>query len=62
LLLPALIGLGRATEFTFTNQPINAAQALEWGMVNRVVPESELQPETAKLAAELAAVRSARMG
>jgi 2-(1,2-epoxy-1,2-dihydrophenyl)acetyl-CoA isomerase len=55
LLLPALIGLGRATEFTFTNRPITAAQALEWGMVNRVLRESELQTETAKLAAELAA-------
>jgi 2-(1,2-epoxy-1,2-dihydrophenyl)acetyl-CoA isomerase len=55
LLLPALIGLGRATEFTFTNQPITAVQALEWGLVNRVLPGSELQAETAKLAAELAA-------
>ena len=55
LLLPALIGLGRATEFSFTNQPITAAQALKWGLVNRVLPESELQAETAKLAAELAA-------
>ena len=55
LLLPALIGLGRATEFAFTNQPITAAQALEWGMVNRVVPDSELRAETVKIATELAA-------
>ena len=55
LLLPALVGLGRATEYTFTNQPITAAQALEWGLVNRVVPDGELQAETAKIAAELAA-------
>src|SRR3989337_1030250 len=26
LLLPAMIGLGRATEFTLTNQPINTVQ------------------------------------
>jgi 2-(1,2-epoxy-1,2-dihydrophenyl)acetyl-CoA isomerase len=55
LLLPALIGLGRATEFTFTNQPITAVQALEWGMVNQVVPEDELTDVTEKLAARLAA-------
>jgi len=54
LLLPAMIGLGRATEFTFTNQPITAAQALEWGMVNRVVPDDKLTEVTAKLAAGLA--------
>lgn len=55
LLLPALIGLGRATEFSFTNQPITAAQALEWGLVNRVVPESGLADAVGKLAAGLAA-------
>ena len=54
LLLPALIGLGRATEFTFTNQPITAAQALEWGMVNQVVPEDKLAEVSAQLAAGLA--------
>jgi len=55
LLLPALIGLGRASEFTFTNQPITAAQALAWGMVNQVVPEGELVGDTGKLATALAA-------
>jgi len=55
LLLPALIGLGRATEFTFTNQPITAVQALEWGMVNQVVPENQLMDAAGKLAAGLAA-------
>lgn len=55
LLLPALIGLGRTTDFTFTNQPITAAQALEWGMVNQVVPEDKLAEAAAKLAAGLAA-------
>ncbi len=38
LFLPALIGLGRAAEFYFSNQPISAETALKWGMVNRVVP------------------------
>lgn len=54
LLLPALIGLGRATEFTFTNQPISAEQALAWGLINRVVSASELGPTAAAWAKGLA--------
>ncbi len=42
LMLPALIGLGRATEFTFSNAPITAEQALAWGLVNRLIPAGEL--------------------
>jgi 2-(1,2-epoxy-1,2-dihydrophenyl)acetyl-CoA isomerase len=54
LFLPALIGLGRATEFTFTNQPIEAEQALAWGLVNRVVPANSLQKEAFEWAVTLA--------
>lgn len=55
LLLPALIGLGRATEFTFSNQPINSLQALEWGLVNQVAPDDKLAEAVEELAAGLAA-------
>jgi 2-(1,2-epoxy-1,2-dihydrophenyl)acetyl-CoA isomerase len=55
LFLPVLIGLGRAHELTFTNAPISAQKALEWGMVNRVIPADEFMPETLKLAAQFAA-------
>ncbi|MBU4226019.1 MAG: enoyl-CoA hydratase/isomerase family protein, partial [Chloroflexi bacterium] len=55
LLLPALIGLGRATEFAFSNAAISAEQALEWGLVNRLVRSADLKSETAVLAAGLAA-------
>lgn len=55
LLLPAMIGLGRATEFTFTNQPITAGQALEWGMVNQVVSSGKSAEAAGKLAAGLVA-------
>lgn len=55
LLLPALVGLGRATEFTFSNQPIGAEKALEWGLVNQVVPFDNLMTETMQGAARLAA-------
>jgi 2-(1,2-epoxy-1,2-dihydrophenyl)acetyl-CoA isomerase len=43
LFLPALIGLGRATQAAFTNEPITAQQALGWGLVNHLVPPSELE-------------------
>jgi 2-(1,2-epoxy-1,2-dihydrophenyl)acetyl-CoA isomerase len=36
LLLPKLIGLGRAQEFFYTNKPIPAQLAYQWGIVNRV--------------------------
>ena len=55
LLLPVLIGLGRASESAFTNEPISAAQALDWGLVNRVVAEADLRSETEALARRLAA-------
>lgn len=42
LFLPLLIGLGRATEYAFTNAPLSAEQALALGLVNRVVPAAEL--------------------
>jgi 2-(1,2-epoxy-1,2-dihydrophenyl)acetyl-CoA isomerase len=53
LLLPALIGLGRALEFTFSNQPISADKALEWGLVNRMVPLEELPQTVMSIALEL---------
>lgn len=54
LLLPGLIGLGRAAEFTFSNAPISAQQALAWGLVNRVTPAAELMERAHTWAAELA--------
>lgn len=53
LFLPALIGLGRAAEFYFSNQPIDAQTALQWGLVNRVVP-SDLTGAAQNIAAMLA--------
>jgi 2-(1,2-epoxy-1,2-dihydrophenyl)acetyl-CoA isomerase len=42
LMLPALIGLGRATEYYLSNAPIDAKQALGWGLVNKVVNLEDL--------------------
>lgn len=54
LFLPALIGVGRAAEAAFTNQPISAQQALEWGLVNRLVPAPSLQSAAFEMARLLA--------
>ena len=52
--LPRLVGLRRAKELTLTNRTLTAQEALEWGIVNRVVPDAELLPAARALASELA--------
>ncbi len=44
------IGRKRAMEMLLTGEPISAQTALDWGLVNRVVPASELEAETNRLA------------
>ena len=41
--LPRLIGHGRALLLNLTGDPISAAQAYQWGLVERVVPRAELE-------------------
>ena len=45
--LPRQIGLRRAKQMTFFGDPVEAAQAYDWGLVNEVVPPEQLL-ETAK--------------
>lgn len=52
--LPRLVGLRRAIELFYTNRVLTAREALEWGLVTRVVPDGELAGATRKLAEELA--------
>jgi len=54
LFLPAMIGLGRASEFAFSNAPFDAQQALAWGIANRVVPVNDLESVTARWGLQLA--------
>ena len=42
-MLPRLVGLNKAKELSFTGNFISAQEALQWGLVNRVVPADELQ-------------------
>lgn len=52
--LPRLVGLGRALEYLMLGTKIEAAEALELGLVNRVVVPEDLDKTAAGLAAELA--------
>ncbi|SPA39631.1 Enoyl-CoA hydratase [Cupriavidus taiwanensis] len=54
-LLPRAIGMSRACEMSFTGEPIDAKQALAWGLVSRVVPADELLPQAMALAQRIAA-------
>ena len=54
LMLPKIIGLGRAAQAAFFNEPINAEQALNWGLLNAVVPSAELEKTAWEWAAKLA--------
>ena len=53
LLLPVYIGLGRAQEYFYSNKPINAQQALAWGLVNQV-GEADFDSLVMKVAGGLA--------
>ena len=50
-----LCGRAATLELCLTGTPITADRALQLGIVNRVVPAAELEAETMKLAAQLAA-------
>lgn len=52
--LTQLVGTGKARELYYTADPVDAAQALSLGLVNRVVPDARLEEETMALAKRLA--------
>ena len=54
-LMPRNIGYARAAEMLFTSRTLDAATALEWGLVNRVVAADRLLDEALATASEIAA-------
>jgi enoyl-CoA hydratase/carnithine racemase len=53
IVMPWMIGLKRARELLFFGDMIDAEKALEFGMINRVVPLAELEEATTKYARRL---------
>ncbi len=53
--LPARVGHARAFEMALLGERIPAAKALEWGLVNRVVPDDQLAGAVDELAARFVA-------
>jgi enoyl-CoA hydratase/carnithine racemase len=53
-ILPRIVGISRAAELMYTGRILNAQEALEFGLVSRVVPDDELMPTARALAEEIA--------
>jgi len=52
--LPRLVGMARAKALTLLGEPLSAEDALQWGLIYRVVDDNELRTEALKLARHLA--------
>jgi 2-(1,2-epoxy-1,2-dihydrophenyl)acetyl-CoA isomerase len=54
LFVPSRVGMARASEMALLGERIPAEQALQWGLVNRVVADDRLLEDVAALAERLA--------
>lgn len=62
VLLTDAVGARRAREMSLSSAPVDAATALQWGLVNHVVPHEDLLPFTLGLARQIAAHGPAAVG
>jgi 2-(1,2-epoxy-1,2-dihydrophenyl)acetyl-CoA isomerase len=53
-MLPRIVGKARAMEMALLGERVSAAKALEWGLINRCVPDGELMATALGLARQLA--------
>ena len=60
--LPRLVGLRRALELVLLNPRLSAEEALRWGLINRVIPDSSLDAEALRMATELAQAPTEAVG
>ncbi len=56
------VGRKRALEMLLTGEPIDAATAVDWGLINRAVPADQLEAEVWNLVEKLAASSPLTMG
>ncbi len=52
--LPRLVGLSRALEIAAFDEPISSGQALEWGLVNKVVADGQAVQEASRMIRQMA--------
>lgn len=57
--LPRIVGEAKARELCWLGDPVDAAEALRIGLVQRVIPDGQLMDETRSLARRLAAAPAA---
>jgi enoyl-CoA hydratase/carnithine racemase len=60
--LSRAVGRKRALQMLLTGEMVDAPTAADWGLVNRVVPASELKSETRKLAQRIADASTLTVG
>ena len=51
--LPRIVGMRRAQDLMLTNRMLSAEEAMEWGLVTRIVSSDQLMEEALKIANDL---------
>jgi 2-(1,2-epoxy-1,2-dihydrophenyl)acetyl-CoA isomerase len=60
--LPRLVGLRRAQELMLLNRKLDAQEALDWGLVTRLVPAHDLHAEAMRTTEQLASGATVALG
>jgi len=60
--LPRLVGLARAKEIFFSGDPVLAEEALQIGMINKMIPSEKLMDETLAYANKIASAPTRSVG
>lgn len=52
-MMPLLVGMQRAKDILFTSRLLSAAEAEDWGLINRVVPDDDVDERALDLVTEI---------
>lgn len=61
-LLPRLVGVARAKELLLLGRKLTGAEAAQWGVIHRAVPDDELESATEALVMQLAGAATVAVG